>query len=120
MDGCDNQLYELNRFLVRLLDKLQLQQARDVKEILKLSRQNRDNLDEMNGLLKTILLQINDPEMKGLVKKLLDQNAVDSTETSTLASGSNTGREGNEEAEGEFLGISFPNWQSDYKVFQYC
>lgn len=109
MDGCDDQLYDLNRSLDRLLDNLQLQQARDVKEILKLSRQNRDDLDEMKGLLKMILQQINDPEMKGLVKKLLEQNAGDSTETSTSASGSNTETEGNEEAEGEFLGISFSN-----------
>lgn len=119
MDDCDDQLYELNRSLDRLLDNLQLQQARDVKEILKLSRKNRDDLDEMKGLLKMILQQINDPEMKGLVKKLLEQNAGDSTETSTSASGSNTETEGNEEAEGEFLGISFSNWQTDYKVFQY-
>ena len=110
--SCDDQLYELNRCLDRLLDNLQLQQARDVKEILKLSRQNRDDLDEMKGLLKMILQQINDPEMKGLVKKLLEQNAGDSTETSTSASGSNTETEGSEEAEGEFLGISFSNWQT--------
>ncbi|KAM5573566.1 U-box domain-containing protein 32 [Rosa sericea] len=107
MDGCHDQLYELNRSLDRLLDNLQLQQARDVKEILKLSRQNRDDLDEMKGMLKMILQQINDPEMKGLVKKLLEQNVGDSTETSTSASGSNTVREGNDEAQVESVEAAF-------------
>ncbi|PRQ47883.1 putative transferase, protein kinase RLK-Pelle-RLCK-VIIa-2 family [Rosa chinensis] len=46
-----DQLIELDRALRRLLEMLRLQEARDVKETLLLSRQNRDKLDEVNKRL---------------------------------------------------------------------
>ncbi|XP_062002491.1 cysteine-rich receptor-like protein kinase 21 [Rosa rugosa] len=46
-----DQLIELDRALRRLLEMLRLQEARDVKETLLLSRQNRDKLDEVNRRL---------------------------------------------------------------------
>ena len=46
-----DQLLELDRALRKLLEMLRLQEARDVKETLLLSRQNRDKLDEVNKRL---------------------------------------------------------------------
>lgn len=46
-----DQLIELDRALRKLLEMLRLQEARDVKETLLLSRQNREKLDEVNRRL---------------------------------------------------------------------
>ncbi|KAM5576440.1 U-box domain-containing protein 5 [Rosa sericea] len=94
-----DQLKELNSSLESLFDNLQLEQVRDIKETLKLSRQNRDDLEKMKVMLEKIMQLIDDPEVKGLLKKLVGQNAGgsmnSSTSTSPLGSGSCTENEGN-------------------------
>ncbi|XP_040370183.1 U-box domain-containing protein 5 isoform X2 [Rosa chinensis] len=94
-----DQLKELNSSLESLFDNLQLEQVRDIKETLKLSRQNRDVLEKMKIMLEKIMQMIDDPEVKGLLKKLVEQNAggsmKSSPSTSTLGSGSCTENEGN-------------------------
>ncbi|KAK9948835.1 hypothetical protein M0R45_004394 [Rubus argutus] len=93
--NCANQLRELNRELGSLFDTLRLEQIRDVKEIMKLQRQNRDDLDEIKVMVQKILQVIDHPELKGLLNKLGgSMETSTSTSTSTLssasASGSNT------------------------------
>nr|XP_004288071.2 PREDICTED: uncharacterized protein LOC101305792 isoform X2 [Fragaria vesca subsp. vesca] len=78
-DGCAEQLDELNRCLESFLGNLKLQQARDIKEILKYVRKSDDDVEEL----------------KQMVKKLLSQNEKESKETS--ASKTNTENEGNGE-----------------------
>ncbi|XP_061992935.1 uncharacterized protein LOC133710796 [Rosa rugosa] len=101
-NDCAEQLKELNRALESLFDTLQLEQVRDAKETLKLARQNHKDLKKMKVMLEKILQMIDDPEVKGLLRKLVDQNSGDSmddastsTPTSNSASGSNTEDEGN-------------------------
>ncbi|KAM1046603.1 hypothetical protein PS2_025838 [Malus domestica] len=64
LDDYAQQIVELDRALKRLLIKLQMQEARDVKEVWVLSRQNREKLDEVNRRLLDI-------------RKLLQQRAGD-------------------------------------------
>ncbi|XP_068328053.1 uncharacterized protein [Pyrus communis] len=73
-----DQIVELDRALKRLLQKLKMQEARDVKEVLLLSRQNRDKLDEVNRRLLDI-------------QKLLQQRAGEGgSGLENLVSGSST------------------------------
>ncbi|XP_050113923.1 calmodulin-binding receptor-like cytoplasmic kinase 2 isoform X3 [Malus sylvestris] len=64
LDDYAQQIVELDRALKRLLIKLKMQEARDVKEVWVLSRQNREKLDEVNRRLLDI-------------RKLLQQRAGD-------------------------------------------
>ncbi|KAB2620820.1 hypothetical protein D8674_041240, partial [Pyrus ussuriensis x Pyrus communis] len=75
LDDYAQQIVELDRALKRLLIKLKMQEERDVKEVLVLSRQNRNKLDEVNRRLLDI-------------RKLLQQRAGDVVED--LVSISNT------------------------------
>ncbi|CAN6541794.1 unnamed protein product [Malus baccata var. baccata] len=73
-----DQIVELDRALKRLLQKLKMQEARDVKEVLLLSRQNRNKLDEVNRRLLD-------------VQKLLQQRAGEGGNgLENLVSGSST------------------------------
>ncbi|TQE01984.1 hypothetical protein C1H46_012418 [Malus baccata] len=73
-----DQIVELDRALKRLLQKLKMQEARDVKEVLLLSRENRDKLDEVNRRLLDI-------------QKLLQQRAGEGgSGLQNLVSGSST------------------------------
>ncbi|KAM5576444.1 putative disease resistance protein [Rosa sericea] len=104
-NDCAEQLKELNRALESLFDTLQLEQVRDAKETLKLARQNHNDLKKMKVMLEKILQMSEDPEVKGLLRKLVDQNSGDSMDASTSnsASGSNTEDEGNGVAQAEGL-----------------
>ncbi|XP_040370021.1 probable disease resistance protein At5g66900 isoform X2 [Rosa chinensis] len=111
-NDCAEQLKELNRALESLFDTLQLEQVRDAKETLKLARQNHKDLKKMKVMLEKILQMIDDPEVKGLLRKLVDQNSGDSmddastsTPTSNSASGSNTEDEGNGVAQASSSGL---------------
>ncbi|KAK9902910.1 hypothetical protein M0R45_001425 [Rubus argutus] len=95
--NCAEQLKELNVVLESLFETLHLEQLRDTKEILKLARQNHDDLEKMKVILQKILQIIDNPEVKGLLKNLVEHNSGGSMEssTSTSALGSNTKDEGN-------------------------
>lgn len=105
--NCAERLRKLNRELGSLFANLQLELIRDIKEILILQRQNRDDFDKMKVTLEKILQKIDDPEVKGLLKNLVEQNSGGSTETptSTSASGSNTEDEGNGVTQASFEGL---------------
>ena len=97
LNDYSEQIVELDRALKRLLQKLKMQEARDVKEVLVLARQNRDKLDEVNRRLLDI-------------QKLLQERAGDVTESSVSGGNAETVREqsqGNGEQQGEFLGTRF-------------
>lgn len=97
LNDYSEQIVELDRALKRLLQKLKMQEARDVKEVLVLARQNRDKLDEVNRRLLDI-------------QKLLQERAGDVTESSVSGGNAKTLREqsqGNGEQQGEFLGTRF-------------
>ena len=97
LDDYAQQIVELDRALKRLLLKLKMQEARDVKEVLVLSRQNLDNLDEVNRRLWDI-------------RKLLQQRAGDVVEDLVSISNTETVPEqaqGNGSEQGEFFGKIF-------------
>ncbi|BBH07821.1 Protein kinase superfamily protein [Prunus dulcis] len=80
LNDYSEQIVELDRALKRLLQKLKMQEARDVKEVLVLARQNRDKLDEVNRRLLDI-------------QKLLQERAGDVTESSVSGGNAETVRE---------------------------
>ncbi|TQE01992.1 hypothetical protein C1H46_012426 [Malus baccata] len=96
-----DQIVELDRALKRLLQKLKMQEARDVKEVLLLSRQNRNKLDEVNRRLLD-------------VQKLLQQRAGEGGNgLENLVSGSSTETAPREQTQwnsgeqGALLGVDF-------------
>lgn len=95
LNDYSEQIVELDRALKRLLQKLKMQEARDVKEVLVLARQNRDKLDEVNRRLLDI-------------QKLLQERAGDVTESSVSGGNAETVREqsqGNGEQQVLFLSV---------------
>ncbi|KAL6273770.1 hypothetical protein ACE6H2_024462 [Prunus campanulata] len=97
------QIAELDRALKRLLQKLKLQEARDVKEVLLLARQNRDKLDEVNRRLLDI-------------QKLLQERAGDVMESSVSGGNAETVRE-QSQGNGEQPVTSFDGGTSLQAVF---
>ncbi|KAM1073587.1 hypothetical protein PS2_018318 [Malus domestica] len=74
-----DQIVELDRALKRLLQKLKMQETRDVKEVLLLSRENRDKLDEVNRRLLDIqkLLQQRAGEGGSGLQNLVSGNSTE-------------------------------------------
>ncbi|VVA09553.1 PREDICTED: probable [Prunus dulcis] len=103
LNDYSEQIVELDRALKRLLQKLKMQEARDVKEVLVLARQNRDKLDEVNRRLLDI-------------QKLLQERAGDVTESSVSGGNAETVRE-QSQGNGEQQVTSFDGRTSLQAVF---
>ncbi|CAB4287472.1 unnamed protein product [Prunus armeniaca] len=103
LNDYSEQIVELDRALKRLLQKLKMQEARDVKEVLVLARQNRDKLDEVNRRLLDI-------------QKLLQERAGDVTESSVSGGNAETVRE-QSQGNGEQQVTSFDGGTSLQAVF---